>query len=217
VVTNFTTGDVTLTGTAGATTGTVAGSGTTYNVAVSGMTTSGTVTATIGAGVASDSLGNPNGASTSTDNDVTFSAGPVGPQLAKGQISGITNTTWTPVTLGQTYSSMVVVATPNYDTSQIPLVVRVRNATGNSFEVQAARADGLSATIPPIAVHYLVVEEGTYTVAEDGVKLEAVKYLSTVTDQKDSWVGESRSYLNSYTTPVVLGQVMTANDPKFSI
>ncbi len=38
VVTGFQTGDVTLSGTAGATTATVTGSGTTYNVAVSGMT-----------------------------------------------------------------------------------------------------------------------------------------------------------------------------------
>ena len=37
-VTGFETGDVTLGGTAGATTATVTGSGTTYNVAVSGMT-----------------------------------------------------------------------------------------------------------------------------------------------------------------------------------
>ena len=57
-VANFATGDVTLSGTAGATTATVTGSGTTYNVAVSGMTTSGTVIATLGAGVASDAAGN---------------------------------------------------------------------------------------------------------------------------------------------------------------
>ena len=37
-VADFATGDVTLTGTAGATTATVTGSGTTYNVAISGMT-----------------------------------------------------------------------------------------------------------------------------------------------------------------------------------
>ena len=73
--TNFATGDVTLGGTAGATTATVTGSGTTYNVAVSGMTGSGTVIATIAAGVATDAVGNPNSASTSTDNTVTFSLG----------------------------------------------------------------------------------------------------------------------------------------------
>ena len=78
-VTNFATGDVTLGGTAGATTATVTGSGTTYNVAVTGMSGTGTVTASIAAGVASDALGNPNAASTSADNTVQFTvAGPAG-------------------------------------------------------------------------------------------------------------------------------------------
>lgn len=71
-VTGFATGDVTIGGTTGATTATVAGSGTTYNVAVSGMTSSGTLTVTIPAGAAHDGAGNANEASTSTDNTVTF-------------------------------------------------------------------------------------------------------------------------------------------------
>jgi hypothetical protein len=70
-VTGFVTGDVTLTG-AGATTATVTGSGTTYNVAVTGMTGSGTVTATVGAAKATDAAGNNNTASTSTDNTVGY-------------------------------------------------------------------------------------------------------------------------------------------------
>ncbi len=77
-VTNFATGDVTLAGTAGATTAVVTGSGNTYNVAVSGMATAGTVVATVAAGVASDAAGNLNTVSTSTDNSVTWdtTAGP---------------------------------------------------------------------------------------------------------------------------------------------
>ena len=71
-VTGFTTGDVTLTGTAGATLGTVTGSGATYNVAVSGMTGSGTVIATIAAGVCQNASAQTNNASTSTDNTVTY-------------------------------------------------------------------------------------------------------------------------------------------------
>ena len=51
-VTGFATGDVTLSGTAAATTGTVTGSGTTYNVAVSGMTGSGHGDRHLAAGVA---------------------------------------------------------------------------------------------------------------------------------------------------------------------
>ena len=69
--------DVTLSGTAGATSVAITEiapmNGTTYNVAVSGMNSSGTVIATIAAGVATDSQGHPNAASTSTDNSVRFS------------------------------------------------------------------------------------------------------------------------------------------------
>ncbi len=71
-VTDFTTGDVALSGSAGATTATVTGSGTTYGVAVSGMTSIGTVIASIAAAAAHDAAGNPNVASTSTDHTVTF-------------------------------------------------------------------------------------------------------------------------------------------------
>ncbi len=72
-VTGFDGSDVALSGTAGATTATVTGSGTTYNVAVTGMTTGGTVIASIPADAAASSIGNhPSLASTSTDNTVTF-------------------------------------------------------------------------------------------------------------------------------------------------
>lgn len=72
VVLDFATGDVTLSGTAGASSAIVSGSGTTYTVTVSGMTSDGTVIATILAGVAHDAAANPNSASTSTDNTVTY-------------------------------------------------------------------------------------------------------------------------------------------------
>ncbi|MCE1252215.1 MAG: Ig-like domain-containing protein [Anaerolineae bacterium] len=72
VVTDFTGSDVSLTGTAGATSAVVTGSGTTYNVAVSGMTGSGTVIASIAANAVHDALGNPGDASTSTDNLVDY-------------------------------------------------------------------------------------------------------------------------------------------------
>jgi hypothetical protein len=69
-------GDVTLGGTAGATTFVVTEiapfDGTTYDVAVSGMTMGGTVTASIPAGAAQDATTNQNLASTSTDNTVTY-------------------------------------------------------------------------------------------------------------------------------------------------
>ncbi len=73
---DFTSGGVTLSGTAGATTVVVTnptGDDLTYNVAVSGMTGNGTVIATVAAGVAHDGANNPNTASASTDNTVTYS------------------------------------------------------------------------------------------------------------------------------------------------
>jgi LPXTG-site transpeptidase (sortase) family protein len=71
-VSDFVTGDVTITGTAGATTGTVTGSGTTYNVAVSGMTQDGTVIVAIDAGKATDTADNGNAASTTSDDTATY-------------------------------------------------------------------------------------------------------------------------------------------------
>lgn len=71
-VVGFTDSDVTLSGTAGATTAVVTGGPAIYNVAVSGMTASGTVIVDIPAGVAEDAAGNLNEASTSTDNEVTY-------------------------------------------------------------------------------------------------------------------------------------------------
>jgi hypothetical protein len=70
-VTDFATGDVTITG-AGTGTATVTGSDKTYNVAVSGMAGTGTVTASLAAGVAHDAAGNGNAASTFTDNTVNY-------------------------------------------------------------------------------------------------------------------------------------------------
>jgi len=86
VVADFATGDVAVSGTAGAITAAVTGSGTTYNVAVSGMVRDGTVIAGIPAGVASDAAGNLNAASTSTDNTVTYDV--TGPTATIDQAEG---------------------------------------------------------------------------------------------------------------------------------
>ncbi|MFC2078173.1 HYR domain-containing protein [Candidatus Bipolaricaulota bacterium] len=76
-VTGFETGDVSLGGGAGATTAVVSevapNDGTTYEISVSGMSSAGTVTVEIPADIAEDSAGNLNEASTSSDNEVTYS------------------------------------------------------------------------------------------------------------------------------------------------
>ena len=141
-----------------------------------------------------------------------------GPRLEMGVVSNVTNSSWSTVQLPSSYSDMVVVCSPNYDSGQVPLVVRVRNAaSGNNFEVRVQRADGSTTPISGVPVHYMVVETGTYTMAQHDVTMEAVKFTSTVTDNDSSWLGESRTYSNSYVSPVVLGQVMTENDARFSV
>jgi len=77
-VTGFDAADISFTGsTAGGTlTPIITGTGTTYNVAVSGMTTSGTVVPSVIANAATDAVGNPSAASTSTDNTVTYNTIP---------------------------------------------------------------------------------------------------------------------------------------------
>ncbi len=121
----------------------------------------------------------------------------------------------TPLTvpLARTYTSPVVVCSATYAANTTPVVVRVSQATSSSFALRLQNpSDG------PVAaetVSCLVVEQGVWTVS--GVKFEAQKYTSTVTDSDASWMGQTRSYGQSYTSPVVLGQVMTENDPDWSV
>lgn len=134
-----------------------------------------------------------------------------GPNLAYGVVSGVGGS-WVTVDLPSSYTSMVVVATANYDDTSGPGVVRIQNAFGSSFEMLVQAAGGSAPN--NIDVHYTVMEEGVYD--EAGFKLEAVKYNSSVTDENNSWSGEARTYGQSYSKPIVVGQVMTYNDADWS-
>jgi hypothetical protein len=136
-----------------------------------------------------------------------------GPKLSHGVVTGVSSSGWTTVTLGHTYADMVVIATPNYDSADGAGVARIQNATGNSFDVRVDPAGG--AALSGVTVHYVVVEAGVYDAP--GFKMEAAKFISTRTDENNSWVGESRGYLQSYSNPVVVGQVMSYNDARWSV
>ncbi len=120
------------------------------------------------------------------------------------------------ISLGATYSSPVVVCTPESGALARALVTRVRNTSATSFEGAVVAADLAGGFVADVTVHCLVVEAGTYTLATHGAKLEAKKYASTRTDRKGSFVGQRRTYSNTYQAPVVVGQVMSANDPRWS-
>ncbi|MDE0731246.1 MAG: hypothetical protein OSB36_10005, partial [Longimicrobiales bacterium] len=139
------------------------------------------------------------------------------PKLLRTTVSSVSNSSWTSVNLGTTYNSPVIIATPIYpDNTKVPVVTRITNVTSTGFDVKIDRADGQTDPVS-VDVSIIVVDEGAYTQAADGVTMEAVKYTSTVTARKGRWAAESRSFQNSYINPIVVGQVMSTNDSNWSV
>jgi hypothetical protein len=156
-VTGFGPSNVALSGTAGATTATVTGSGTTYNVAVSGMTGSGTVIASVHANQVADAFGNRNTASTSTDNTVTYDA--TGPTVTINQASGQADPTGaTPINFTVVFSAGVTgfgpanvalsgtagATTATVTGSGTTYNVAVSGMTNDGTVIATAPADGVS-------------------------------------------------------------------------
>ncbi|MDT7041241.1 immunoglobulin domain-containing protein [Candidatus Nitronereus thalassa] len=156
-VADFATGDVTLSGNAGATTATVTGTGTTYNVAVSGMTATGTVTATIAAGVASDSFGNPNTASTSTDNVVSYTVPTGSPVVAWTAVTQNPNGTWTDSSWDNR-SFRILLKGENITESGATVQLTLRGRASSSYTLQrvslvqreGSTLNGLDSTFAPV-------------------------------------------------------------------
>ncbi len=104
-----------------------------------------------------------------------------------------------------------MVASVNYGVNGIaekPKVAQVLDVTTDGFVVKVEGA------LPGTAfdVHWMAVEEGVYNMEDHGIKMEAFKFNSTVTDHNGSYLGQQVDYVNSYTNPVVVGQVMTYNN-----
>ncbi len=151
----------------------------------------------------------------------TFTTLAFNPKFEHGTLTNVTDQ-WQTVNLNNSYTSMVVVASvvmPN--SSYASLVTRVQNASGNSFQVKVQIAGNATGAAGPVTVYYMVAEEGNYTLAANGIKFEAKKYLSTKTSRFSSstatWLYEPITFGNTYTVPVMVGQVMTYNDPNWSV
>jgi hypothetical protein len=123
---------------------------------------------------------------------------------------------WVPVSLTNAYSSVVVVCTVDYANNSVPVVARVRNVTSTGFEVRLQNPSGVTSAFE--TVHYMAMEEGVWQLP-DGRKVEAARVLSDGTSRAGFWstsAMESYAYQQSYTVPVVLGQVMSYNDTAWS-
>jgi len=120
---------------------------------------------------------------------------------------------WLPVVLGNTYVNPVVVCTVKYYNNSVPVLVRVRSVMPFGFEMKLQNPAGQSVVLE--SVSYLVMESGVWNIG--GVLCEAHVYNSTTTDRAGRWVGQQQTYQQSYTSPVVVGQVMSTNDEDFSV
>ncbi len=126
----------------------------------------------------------------------------------------VSSSGWVPVSLTNSYEIPVVVCSMEGASSTVPSVVRMRGVTGSGFELLLENPG--KSFVASERVYCLIAEEGAWRLP-DGRLFEASRYLSTVTDWKNSWVGESRSYRGPFAEPVVVGQVMTYNDGNWSV
>ncbi len=124
---------------------------------------------------------------------------------------------WTAVSFNNDYINPVILATPVYVGDQTPpTTVRVRNIIGNDCEIKLAMLSTITDNDYDLKVNLIIVEEGIYTIAEHGIAMEVAKVEVSTTDFQGNFEGQNFTFSNSYIKPVVLGQVITADDSNWS-
>ncbi len=193
-VTGFTNSDVTLAGSAGATTANVTGSGTTYNVAVSGMTGDGTVIATLTANVAADAAGNGNVASTSADNTVTYDT--TAPTVTINQAAGQADpTSASPINFTVVFSETTI----NFATGDVTL-------TGSALPTTATVTG--SGTTYNVAVAGMTAQGTVTATIGAGVATDAAGNNNTASTSTDNTVTRD-TLAPSVTLTKINGNVVT--------
>ena len=121
------------------------------------------------------------------------------------------------------YTSAVPSCTYNLPSGAAPpAVVRLRSVGSSSMEVRLQEPRDSSA-VTSGSVFCLVAEEGV-NILPDGRRLEARRVVSTVTHGRNVPLGNGAGTMQNvsglfsgFTTPTVLGQVITFNDSDFSV
>ena len=135
------------------------------------------------------------------------------PHLEVLTVAGVSSATWTPVPLASRYTSLVAACTIHQSVNTTPQVIRMRQVAADRIELRLQSPEGR--TLAGEKLYCLVAEEGKWLLP-NGRKFEARRYQSTRVDRSGSWQGEQRAYLQSFTSPVVFGQVMSYNDTRWS-
>jgi len=141
------------------------------------------------------------------------------------------STSWTTVALDNTYANAIPVCTYVLGTfagspgtyTNVPAVTRITNITSSSFDLRIQGWENGPASTAD--VHCIVMDEGAHTLP-DGRLVEAHSVVSDQTSGQYSTDGAwdlalmedvSASIVHNYTAPVVVGQVMSYNDPRASV
>lgn len=127
--------------------------------------------------------------------------------------------TWTQINLRNTYNNPIVVAGPEYSstTNANGIGVWVTNVTTDSFMVRTS--DENFAASDTINIHYIVMEEGNWTLPNSSIKVEAGKLSSNkVGVEASSWscptYGDVINFTNSFdSNPLVMSVRGSNNNP----
>jgi hypothetical protein len=207
-VSDFATGDVTLSGTAGADTAIVTGGPAIYNVAVSGMSANGTVIATIAAGVAHDGVGIANTASTSADNSVLYDVNKPNVNSITSSAASTTGAYPMPVTI--VFSEAIDPAT--FSTGDIS----VSGTAGASVQGGSlATSDNITWTVNIVSSAAgsinVTVGAGVCADAAGNTNNAAAAPLARTFITSITWGGATAS--SSGTTPITTGNLNITNQP----
>ncbi len=134
-----------------------------------------------------------------------------------GEIREITNlnSSWKYVEFLRSYNNPVIVCTYNLLSKTNPqAVIRIKDINSTSFMIKAQNPS--NQVMSNSKAYCLIIEEGTYNAS--GLLFEAHRFSSDMTNRKGDWnIYHYRPYGNTYTNPVVFGQVMSYNDSRWSV
>lgn len=125
---------------------------------------------------------------------------------------------WKNISYWHEFNNPVIICTYALgSSSDYPAVVRVANVSKTSCTIKLQNP-GDEHPVTANIVHVLIMEEGVHFL-NDGRKVEAKRVLSDGTNHDSDWssiTAENVGYDASFTNPVVLGQVMSYNDSRWS-
>lgn len=145
------------------------------------------------------------------DNDVELDAVSIACrpfQMVVGQVN--TDEQWASVTFSVTFTDPpVVIGSYLESANSLPANVRVRNVQTTGFDIRLQHPTG--ADLAPDLISYLVVERGIWNIG--GQTLEAGYYDTSTVGRQGNWQYDSVNFKAMTSEPIVLHQVMSANDP----